>query len=721
MPNPPKPTDMGRRELLQFAGSGLLLSMLGTRTANAVATDDVAFASDGFSFTLHFAPGGAAQLRSLRNPTTNFEWVDKDSPLEPVLTATAMPKRRWRSTPGARKHEAAGDRFEFVSQSEDGGVSASFGLQAFTHAPILEFQTEFHNASKTPLTGVTAFGPFRFALRSDLGPLQVHAIRRNEYGLESIPVSSSVALSGGRWNAPEYGGLLLLEAVDKGEFLLLGIEWERGWRYRIDTENGERWLSIDVADLTHDLAPGEKLSAPRVFVGLSRGSLEQAFLAVRHYMLQHVFPAPLQNWPWIVYDFWATDAEGVEEALLREVEFSAKLGVDVFNMDASWYLGSSKKGTGDWGCGLGHYTDDRQKYPTGLANISHRIHEAGMKFGLWVGPNVVDSRIVGATISKQWVAQVDGKDQTLQPSGWESSVHQVCLGCTEYISFLKNELTRIVRDFHLDWLKWDNSGIPASPAGCTRGDHGHQVGDGSYAALVGQYEIFDHLHATFPDLVLEQCGYGSRLDYGLARTIRANWLSDASFPSDHVRHNAMVASHLYPSDYNGAWIVSEDSDLQRSANDPSALDTIFRSRMMSQFGFGTINGQLKERVSLYPDSVLTAARRNMALYVRHRHLLQHDCYQLLPTDSSEKDAWQAVQFVAPSGKEAVVLAFRAESTQEKVQLPLRGLLREALYEVTFANGSHPDLKMKGHDLLSQGIALSLQNPQMSDVVLVRTN
>ena len=281
--------------------------------------------------------------------------------------------------------------------------------------PILEIQAEFQNASKTSLAGVTAFGPFRFALRDDLGPLQVHAIRRNEYGLESIPVNGPVALSGGRWNAPEYGGLLLLEAVGKDEFLLVGIEWERGWRYRIEKEATGTWLSVDVADLTHDMAPGERLPAPRVFLGLSHGDLEQAFLTARHYMQRHVFPDPLQNSPWIVYDFWATEAEGVEEACCAKWSFAAKLGVDVFNMDASWYQGSSKKGTGDWGCGLGHYADDRQKYPSGLAAISRRVHEAGMKFGLWVGPNVVDSRIVGTLIPKLWIAQVDGKDQTLQP------------------------------------------------------------------------------------------------------------------------------------------------------------------------------------------------------------------------------------------------------------------------------------------------------------------
>ena len=717
---PLKPFGTTRREFLQVTSCGLLFSTLAARTTWAAAGDDVTFTSDGLSLTVHFPTGGAAQLRSLRNPNTGFEWIRGETPFGPVFTTTGRASQRWTSSPGTRTRQVAGDRFEFTSQA-DNSVTANMALQALTGFPIFEVQAEFRNALKTPVAGVTAFGPFRFALRDNLGPLQVHAVRRNEYGLESIPVTGPVALSGGRWNAPEYGGLMLLEAVGKDEFLLIGIEWERGWRYRIEKEGDETWLSVDVDDLTYDMSPGERLLAPRVFLGLCHGNLEQAFLTARHYMRQHVFPAPLQNTPWIVYDFWATEAEGVQEALLQEVEFAAKLGVDVFNMDASWYLDSSKRGTGDWGCGLGHYSDDRQKYPLGLASISHRVHETGMRFGLWVGPNVVDSRIVGTTIPKLWIAQVDGKDQTLQPTGWESSVHQVCLGCRGYLDFLKKELTRIVREFQLDWLKWDNSGIPASPANCNRADHGHQAGDGSYAALVGQYEIFNHLHATFPNLVLEQCGYGSRLDYGLARTIRSNWLSDASYPSDHVRHNAVVASHLYPSAYNGAWIVSEDPDLQRYANDPAMLDTIFRSRMMSLFGFGTINGQLKERVSLYPEPVLTAARRNMELYKRYRHLLQSDYYQLLPAADTAKgqDEWLAVEFVSPSEQEAAVLAFRAESSQEMVQLSLRGLRSVGNYDLTFANGNRPNLKARGDDLLSKGITISLEQPHMSEVVLVQ--
>ena len=79
--------------------------------------------------------------------------------------------------------------------------------------------------------------------------------------------------------------------------------------------------------------------------------------------------------------------------------------------------------------------------------------------------------------------------------------------------------------------------------------------------------MFRHLHAQFPDLVLEQCGYGSRLDLGLASSIRANWLSDASFPSTHVRHNTLVASYIYPSSYNGAWVL-RDKELETTTDPP---------------------------------------------------------------------------------------------------------------------------------------------------------
>jgi alpha-galactosidase len=624
---------------------------------------------------------------SLKNRATGFEWRHPGLRIEPVFVTEAgpMPPK----------------------------VAARQQVQVFPDSSVVQFRCEFRNEGSENVPGVTAFGPLRMALKPGLGPLQVHCMRRNSYAIERIPVDRRLELLGGQWNSPQHAGLLILEAMDEREFLFTGIEWERGWRYRISRTDQATWLEVDVADLRHDLAPGQTLLTPRVFLGTAGGDLDAAVSVAHRYLKAHVYPKPLDNSPWVVYDIWGTEAEGVEKALLDEIDFAADLGVEMFYVDASWYKGSSKKGTGDWGCGLGNYAEDREKFPRGLAYMSERAHGRGLRFGLWVGPNIVDSRLIPGTIPRRWVVQVDGADRVLRIPSWESACHQVCLGCREYIEHLKSNLSRIVEAFRLDWLKWDNSGIPGMPGRCNRADHGHQAGDGSYAALAGQYEIFEHLHGKFPNLVLEQCGYGSRHDLGLARTIRANWLSDASYPAAHVRENALVARFAYPSFYNGGWVLKGDPDLEKAKND-AALDTIFRSRMIGLFGFGTLLGTLPERVSLFRPEVLAAARRNIALYKKYRHLLHGDCYGLFPPAGSP-EGWQAVQFVA--GDRAVILSFRGKSTQSTMRIPVRGVTAARDYVLTMAN-TNTQVRVPGSQLLREGIVLDLSRPEMSEVLLI---
>ncbi len=657
---------------------------------------------------LHLAAekGRAARLLSLRSQHTGFEWAAANRAMEPVFASDAISRPAWNVVSSGGAGEL---RIHFETPER---VTAGQRCRVLSDVPVIEVGCEFRNSSASAISAVTSFGPIRIPLRLDLGPLQVHCIRRNSYAAERLPVEEGLELHGGRWNGPEHCGLLVLEAIESHEFLIVGIEWERGWRYKLARTNEALWLQVDISDLRHDMAPGELLAAPPVFLALKNGTADDAFGTAQKYLKAHVFPKPLPDSPWVVYDIWGTESQGVEQALLDEMEFAGGLGVELYYVDASWYKGSSKKGNGDWGCGLGNYAEDREKFPHGLAEFSRRVHDKRMKFGLWVGPNIVDSRLISDPIPRRWVAQQDGVDRILKIKAWESTCHQVCLGCPDYIEHLKTQLMRIVAEFQLDWLKWDNSGIPGIPGLCNRADHGHQAGDGSYAALAGQYEIFRHLHERFPNLVLEQCGYGSRLDYGLARTIRANWLSDSSFPSSHVRENALVASHIYPSYYNGGWVV-KDPELDKT-KDPDILDTIFRSRMIGLFGFGTINGTLPERVSLYPAAVLDAARRNIPVYKKYRHLLYAQAYHLFPPAGSPEQ-WQAVQFC--DGTEGVILCFRGKSTQSTMRLPVRGLRAEATYRVTAVNGGAAQ-SISGRKLMRDGLIATLGKPEMSNIFLL---
>ena len=145
-----------------------------------------------------------------------------------------------------------------------------------------------------------------------------------------------------------------------------------------------------------------------------------------------------------------------------------------------------------------------------------------------------------------------------------------------------------------------------------------------------------------------------------------------------------MASYIYPSSYNGAWVL-RDKELE-TTTDPALLDTIYRSRMMGLFGFGTLHGTLPERISLFPPAALEAARRNVPFYKRYRHLIGGDAYHLFPPAGSA-EGWQAIQFSGAGAREAVILCFRNGSRQALMRLPVKGLLPGVVYKITSANGA----------------------------------
>ena len=714
---------MRRREFL----AGLLSApatapLLGAAQFNSRQSGTWVIESGKLSRVFRLDQARGIALVSLKNPASGFEWAVPDycdfafAALD-LQSEGLGPHSGFRFTGQQSRTLEKGSkelRLDFLHQKQ--ALKLSLFYTSFPGTSVFEQRCRLENVGKNNIPEVSRFDPVLFTVRGPIRDLQVHSVRRSQYALQRLPIGENLEIRGGGWNAPEHAGFVAIESLPDREFLFLGIEWERDWGIRLEKHPTGVRISAGIVEFKHDLKPGDSLESPRVFVGLGREDLDATCRAMFDYLSGYVFPSKPANFPWVVYDIWGTEKENVESMVLQEIDFAANLGIEHFYIDASWYEGSSKRGTGDWGFGLGRYRDDREKYPRGLAHIASQVHQKGMKFGLWVDPVVVDQQLVPKEIPHQWVGQKDGRDNILRIPDWTSPVVHICLGNPEVVEHLKANLSRIVTEFHLDWLKWDNSGLPGQPTVCNREDHGHQKGDGSYVALRGAYAIWEHLHRTHPDLVLEQCGYGSRHDYGLARFCRANWLSDASYPSGHVRENTLTASYLYPSSYNGAWIVL-DPEVQKQ-KDPGRLDTMYRIRMMGLFGFGTLTGKLlTERVSLYPQEVLNAARRNIPIYKRLRHLLAEDCYHLTPPFGSA-ERWQVVQFCQRDGSEAVVFAFRGTSTQGRYLLRLRGLKPENHYSVRSENLANETIR-SGRELAQDGIIVELAKVDLSELLMLR--
>jgi alpha-galactosidase len=318
-------------------------------------------------------------------------------------------------------------------------------------------------------------------------------------------------------------------------------------------------------------------------------------------------------------------------------------------------------------------------------------------------------------IPDAWMTQADGKFNLQNIPGW-NAMKMLCLGDPEAEAHVRQNLLGLVSEFKLDWLKWDASGLPGLDIACDRADHGHQAGNGSQAAVFGKYRILDALHQRFPNLIIEQCSYGTRLDYGMGRHgSRANWLSDSTAPSSHVRENVMAAAYVFPGSYNMTWIMRDDEVTRPQT--PAFLDTMFRSRMMGSFGFGTLHGSLAECVSLYPPEVIAAAARNVENYKRYRHLLSQHSYHLTPLGQANE--WQGMQFAARDGSEAVVFLFRNGSKAATRRFPLRGLDAQRPYTITRLNTGTTE-SASGTALMQTGIEVALaREPQESEILILK--
>ena len=280
---------------------------------------------------------------------------------------------------------------------------------------MLEFQSELKNTGAAPIPKVTELGPLGMRTGGQPGgPCRPLLHAEGLPKAHRLDTAQGLEIRGGGWNSPSAAGWVAIENSKAKEVLFLGVEWESYWTVRLSPQpSGGVMLQCVLNTQDHDLAPKASLASPRVFLGLSHGDLDDSLQVLHDHLRRIMTPLPA-DFPWVMYDIWGTEAKGVEETILAEIPFAAELGVEVFYLDAGWYEGSCKNGSGDWFTGVGNYArEDRVKFPHGLAEISRKVHAAGMKFGLWFAPQVVDSRLIGTVIPPEFVAKRNGRDITL--------------------------------------------------------------------------------------------------------------------------------------------------------------------------------------------------------------------------------------------------------------------------------------------------------------------
>jgi alpha-galactosidase len=479
---------------------------------------------------------------------------------------------------------------------------------------------------------------------------------------------------------------------DSGEVWSTALAWSGSWRITLHRDPTDRvtWTGgFGHEGVTWHLEPGEALETP-VFAGVhTRGGFTAASQAWHHHVHRHVLPHPDEPRP-VLYNSWEATGFDVDEAGQRQLaEIAADLGVELFVMDDGWF--GARRGDH---AGLGDWQPYPGAFPHGVRPLADSVHKLGMRFGLWVEPEMVnpDSDLYRA--HPDWVLHQANRRRT-------ELRNQLVLdfGRPDVVEWAVEWLDRLVADNDIDYLKWDCN-RPFTEAGRP----GHADPDRLWIDHTrGVYHVMEQLRINHPGLRIESCsGGGGRTDLGVMRYTDEVWTSDNTDAVDRIaiQHGF---SQVYPAQTMSAWVTDVPNPFTARS---VPLEFRFHVAMAGVLGIG---GDLPE----WSADDRELATRLIAGYKDIRATVQHGRQYRLVFGTP----LTVVEYVARDGAEVVVFGWRVTEPFGHRPHPIRlaGLDPVARYRDERTGSVH-----RGATLRERGVDLALPpGDHVSTVIRLR--
>ena len=469
------------------------------------------------------------------------------------------------------------------------------------------------------------------------------------------------------------------------------LAWSGSWQLvaqRMPSDRAALSLGAGHDPEFRTLAPGEEFATP-LSVGIyTEGGFGAASRAWHDYIRTHVIRHPDELRP-VLYNSWeATWFDVSIKGQKALADKAAALGVELFVMDDGWFGARV-----DDHAALGDWTPNPERFPDGLGPLIEHVHGLGMKFGLWVEPEMTnpDSDLYRA--HPDWIIQRPHRDSTL-------SRHQCVLNLArrDVADWMHATLDRLLSENAIDFLKWDMN-RPLTEVGPIDGRDDDCLRTAYVANL---YQVLDRLRADHPALRIEACASGGgRVDLGMLARTDQTWTSDNTDAVDRVaiQHGY---SQIYPAQTMGAWVTDVPNPFTRRE-----IPLEYRGHVAASGVFG-----IGVDLAACDEAELDRLKVLVERYKAVRPLVQHGVlYRLGEPGSGELSA---VQYVARDGSETVVIAFQHSRRYGRADaIPvLRGLDPQARYQDAETGRRH-----HGAVLLARGLPLDLPAGELASTMV----
>ncbi|MFD1875590.1 alpha-galactosidase [Hymenobacter bucti] len=304
-----------------------------------------------------------------------------------------------------------------------------------------------------------------------------------------------------------------------GEVLAGTLAWTGSFRlaFEVDNLNTLRMLpGINPYASAYTLPAGQPFVTPEFIFTYSSAGKGQASRnlhrwARRYGILDGTQPrlTVLNNWETTLFNF----NEIKLDSLMGD---AAKLGADVFLLDDGWF--GNKYPRSNEQAGLGDWQATKTKLPHGLGHLVETAQKEGIKFGIWVEPEMVNPKSELYEKHPDWVLKLPNRPE-------DYSRNQLVLDLTnpKVQDFVFNVVDEQLSQ-GVAYVKWDCNRMMTSAYSQYLGrDQSHLYVD----YVRGLYKVLDRMRAKYPHLPMMMCsGGGSRADYGGLKYFNDFWASD---------------------------------------------------------------------------------------------------------------------------------------------------------------------------------------------------
>jgi len=518
--------------------------------------------------------------------------------------------------------------------------------------------------------------------------------RRLELGRQSI---SSPRGSSGHQHNP-FLALRRADTVeDRGEAIGVSLVYSGNFLAEAEVEpfgTARLRIGIDPETFAWILEPGAGFATPEaviVYSDAGLGALSEAYHRLYRQRLargawrDRLRPVLVNNWEGTYFDF-------TEERLLAMAAVARDVGIELFVLDDGWFgrRDSDNSSLGDWFV-------DRRKLPNGIDGLARRVEALGLRFGLWIEPEMVSEQSELFAAHPDWAIGIPGRTRT---EGRQQYV--LDMARPEVVDHLFAVLSGILGSAPISYVKWDMNRYitepysPSLPA--------ERQGEFFHRYVLGVYALYERLVGAFPEILFESCaGGGGRFDPGLLAFAPQAWTSDQT---DAIERLAIQwgTSLAYPLSSMGAHVSAVP-------NHQVGRITPLATRAAVAF-FGVFGYELD--TTALTDDERHEVQEHVDFYKAHRDVLQQGRFLRLrsPFEGDRNEtAWMAV---SDDARRAVVGYYQVlnRPVPGRDRLRLRGLDRRLSYRVsTWPAGTDQRARASdglrgGDELMQAGLILA---------------